>query len=368
MDYSLCLMETIGHRSSPRRTALLAVLAALAVGGCRFGRLEGRIEPPAVQGTTAVSREGRIAFHAQLCDDPPWTEGLFLISPDGSGRRMLAKGVAAAVAWSPDGRRIAFSGSAVEDPGLSVVDIDSGNTTRLTSVSGFDGYPAWSPDGKALAFLRSYERVIVADVAEGTWKSVGAVGGRYWGLAWTPDSQWLYFTATDESTAVRYWDVIYTKSFAWRVDIATSHVEKPWSEPAAAVVPSPDGTRLAVILNQGEGVVLLLGDSEGRGLEAIDLGGFTPGCIVWSPDGSRMVVGATAPDGSTWNDQERLLVPVEGAGFLRLTENHDPDSSVSWSPDGSRIAFERSNHVVLMDLSTRQECILTEGSDPCWSP
>jgi WD40 repeat protein len=55
--------------------------------------------------------------------------------------------------WSPDGKRIAFTGY---DGGLSdlyVVDRGSGEVTRLTSDRYADLQPAWSPDGGRLAFV-----------------------------------------------------------------------------------------------------------------------------------------------------------------------------------------------------------------------
>jgi Tol biopolymer transport system component len=55
--------------------------------------------------------------------------------------------------WSPDGRRVAFTGY---DGGLSdlfVIDRETGELTRLTSDRYADLQPAWSPDGRRLAFV-----------------------------------------------------------------------------------------------------------------------------------------------------------------------------------------------------------------------
>ena len=59
------------------------------------------------------------------------------------------------VAWSPDGKRLAFLSDA-ESVGqfeLYVADIDTGAARKLTSLTGFLSDPRWSPDGKTLGIL-----------------------------------------------------------------------------------------------------------------------------------------------------------------------------------------------------------------------
>ena len=82
---------------------------------------------------------------------------LMLINPDGSGRKQLRVDASAAD-WSPDGQRVAFTGSGSLQ-GIQVMDQDGSNVTSLRvacgSECGDDRGPRWSPDGQLLAFTRS---------------------------------------------------------------------------------------------------------------------------------------------------------------------------------------------------------------------
>jgi Tol biopolymer transport system component len=77
---------------------------------------------------------------------------------DGTGLKVLAPGNEPA--WSPDGRRIAFTRTRctadICGADLYVMAADGSGVQRLTNVSPFDGAsaPAWSPDGTRIAYVR----------------------------------------------------------------------------------------------------------------------------------------------------------------------------------------------------------------------
>jgi Tol biopolymer transport system component len=103
----------------------------------------------------------RLTFDDGYDGEPSWSpdgrrivyskdDGLFLVNPDGTGRRRLTRdGYQQGPVWSPDGRSVLY------DTFLDVfaVDVETGRVRRLTRNPGPDRSAAWSPDGKRIVFL-----------------------------------------------------------------------------------------------------------------------------------------------------------------------------------------------------------------------
>jgi Tol biopolymer transport system component len=110
----------------------------------------------------AWSRDGRLAFIGA----PGEEQRAHLVLVDVDARRVdvmrwrLGGGAGSGeVAWSPDGRKIAYAATiGDEDPSaIYVVDADGSGRRRLTPSRPryYDQSPVWSPDGKSLLFVRT---------------------------------------------------------------------------------------------------------------------------------------------------------------------------------------------------------------------
>ena len=120
----------------------------------------------------------KIAFiHADDtdADGNPVNEQVWVMQSNGTGAHALTS---AAVPhdqvpdWSPDGRRIAFSGGPFGSEGIWVMNADGSHQVQLTGcaasdpqpcATGDDFGPTWSPNGQKIAFIRDFQPLGVPD-------------------------------------------------------------------------------------------------------------------------------------------------------------------------------------------------------------
>jgi Tol biopolymer transport system component len=107
--------------------------------------------------TAYPGRNGAILYIRDLGGNAPKGGHIFVSAADGSGLHDLTPAGITDVrsaAWSPDGRRIAFSGSgpARLTPAVFVMNADGGGLRQVTRGHLAESSPTWSPDGKNVAF------------------------------------------------------------------------------------------------------------------------------------------------------------------------------------------------------------------------
>jgi len=132
-------MPNLFGRAAHPRTALAALIALFLVSAYADAK-PGYLRAPDIHGD-------RIVFTAE---GDLWTAGT-----DGRDVRRITShvGEESAAKFSPDGTRIAFTGSYDGDPDLYVMPSTGGEPLRLTWHPGFDYCVGWSPDGASLYFL-----------------------------------------------------------------------------------------------------------------------------------------------------------------------------------------------------------------------
>jgi Tol biopolymer transport system component len=269
--------------------ARLGLVAALALMGVSCGTSHTGVE----NGYIAANWQGR---------------GIFLVDPDTAKRHLIEHTESAtALAWSPDGRAIAF-----ELPGRVLgVDVytirSDGSDLHLAAKNAYG--PAWSPDGKRLLIAR--------DVCTSYLDACGFNDSRVDLYTVRPDGGGLRHLAREP-------DGVFSP--AW----------------------SPDGTRIAFLGND-DGLYLI--DANGRNRRRLN--GRYGSRLSWSPDGSQLAFEIRA-DAPNWGDIG--VVDVESGKRRNLTHRPGDDSGPAWSPDGKKIAF-------LADLS----CVWTGKCNPDWT-
>lgn len=218
---------------------------------------------------------------------------LYVINADGTHLRRLARcgdcNYWSQVAWSPDGGRIVFSG----EDGLNLAGVSTGAQLRLTR-SRLDVDPAWSPDGSTIVFGRGNTLYSIKP-ARSAAIELATVGGAVDHPAWAPTGTRIVFDGPDRIYAV-----------------------------------DPDGSNLE----------LLRGGSRGSG----------PGTPSWSPDASRIVFFNTPGSPGRFTAEVWVMKP-DGNHARRLYHARCCVSSwypPRWSPDGKSIAFAVDDGVLVM--------------------
>jgi dipeptidyl aminopeptidase/acylaminoacyl peptidase len=137
---------------------------------------------------------------------------LELVLPPGSPPSHLA--------WSPDGRQIAFARVPAPQSGrfdsvtVQVVDVATGAIRPLTGVERFENNPVWSPDGRSILYVYPREgrgdlgwmtEIHIAPATGGPGRSVTrALDRQVFEAEWMPDGRSILVAANDR-TSVGLW-------------------------------------------------------------------------------------------------------------------------------------------------------------------
>jgi dipeptidyl aminopeptidase/acylaminoacyl peptidase len=286
----------------------------------------------------AIVRDGQIA----------------LVPADGGSSALLTTtaGGKSAVDWSPDGRAIAF----VSQGSIWTVSAAGGAPLRLTDSrpgegdprSAADRQPSWSPDGKWILFesgRRGNGDLFVVSADGRVERALTTAAADEGNAAWSPDGKRVayverspaYFSGRllvldlDQGT-------VEPKGEARAIHVARDDRGGGWS--IGRPVWSPDGSQLAVVLQDAGWDHVYLVPAAGGAPTAITAGEFEDGAPVFSPDGRTLAIPSNR---ANLEEQHIWLAPVSGGSARRLAAPVvGVESSPQWSPDGARVYFTRS--------------------------
>ena len=334
---------------------------------------------------------------------------LWLLPIGGGSARALSDAAAdtaddADPSFSPDGRRVVFSGERAGRRGLWLLDLATRRVSlvyELPDAYSFAGEGAWSPDGRRIAFTRSSppdsagaERtthLALLDVATGAVRRVGITdldGAQPGGATWSPDGRRIAFIAHARE-GTRLWTVDANGGRAAPLSPVALH--------ATAGAFAPDGRRIAYLASDSTGGTRVwvqeLASSTARPISS-DLA-VAPTRVRWTRDGRSIVFSAAgtlrrvAPDGGA-----SVEIPFEARlGFAvtrsELAPVRFPAPGVSTpargfmglalSPDGGRIAMLALGKLWIIPIDGEPRAIVDvphtarhlawspDGSEVAWS-
>jgi Tol biopolymer transport system component/tRNA A-37 threonylcarbamoyl transferase component Bud32 len=336
-------------------------LSLLRIGSATRVRLTN---DPGVEEWPAWSPDGaRIAF--VRC--APGRCGIFTLPAGGGAERKLRElreDGYNGLAWSPDGRSIAYAerSSPAEPYSLFLLSTDTLVTRRLTTPPTGIGELrfAFSPDGGRLAVIRLGDAIGVYLVSTATGTATPLLSGQHeWfgSVAWSADGRFLILSANQQG--VRH---------LWKLPVAGGALEQLAVAGEDAYFPSVStrGDRLAFVRELRDWSL---------SKRVLNVPGEAPASIPFASSPRIDLDPAFSPDGgklafvSESGGTRELWVSSAAGGELRqLTSLRGPEAGKpSWSPDGRFLAFHGSGINVIPAGGGPLRKVSDDGEMPSWS-
>jgi tol-pal system beta propeller repeat protein TolB len=271
--------------------------------------------------------------------DQSWR--IYVMNADGSGAAALSpEGLGdTAPIWSPDGQKIAFVSQRDGNREVYIMDANCAslpagcgqNAVNVTRHPADDWTPAWSPDGKRLAF---------SSIREGNWEIFVLDTTCFASPESCPDSA-VQLTTNGSGNLGPVWSldgsrIAYSSKAPGNWDIYTmtpggADVRQLTTDPGNDLSPawSPDGTRLAFESNRDGNVEIYVVGADGGAAQNISnfplANDHGP---TWSPDGQLLVFYSNRE--GNW---DIFSTTLDGQTVVNLTQTPTRDEQTpSWRP------------------------------------
>ena len=280
------------------------------------------------------------------------------------------------VSFSADGRKMAYSALLRRESLLSVrlqtnsTEADGAPAPLIQNTNARNHYPAFSPDGKRIAFSSC---------------NVGGTGCDIW-LADADGSHQIQLTTHESAELMPSWfpdmeQVAYISNrtghwMLWAINLNTKREKMllDLTESLEYARLSPDGKQVVFNFKRGGAINVWTASLAGGEPKQLTFDKELMGFPLWSPDGKYIAFQMMRGD-----DTHIMVMPSEGGTPTQLTFDKGQSWTYGWSPDGDKILFAGFRdglwNVWWVSRSTKEQRRLTDYKKlnsfvryPSWSP
>lgn len=225
---------------------------------------------------------------------------------------------------------------------IFIMDWDGANAERITNHKSISLSPAWSPDGKRIAYtsyvVRTKTKMRNADmfmynVVSGKRELISFRQGLNSGACFAPDNKTLYLTIS-QSGAPDLYKMTFDGTLQGKITNGPNGAMNV--EPAV----SADGKKIAFSSDRSGRPMIYTMNADGSDVKRITFAGVYNSTPSWSPDGKKI-----AFSGQSEDHFDIFVMNADGTNMIRLTSakksngkwstNEDP----SFSPDGRFVMY-----------------------------
>jgi TolB protein len=220
------------------------------------------------------------------------------------------------LAWSPDGSLIAVTRSVLEGNGeLVLVSTETGEIVRTMPIdTGLHPQDvAWSPDGRSLAFSDTYQRLHMIDVDGSNLRSIPTDDSRALGIEFSPSGTEIAFIGDKGDLRV--------------VSLASAETRLLVTDRGIRYSPawSPDGARIAYATNGPEGMSINVVDADGSNETMLVDDSVYAVNPSWSPDGNWISFERISDE-----RKDLFAVSVSDGSLRQLTDTASGEVGSDW--------------------------------------
>ncbi|MBI1391297.1 MAG: prolyl oligopeptidase family serine peptidase [Alphaproteobacteria bacterium] len=306
-----------------------------------------------------MSPDGRRVAYVRRWNDvmtDKTRSNIWIVDSDGANHRPVASGRVdyGSPRWSPDGSRLAYVSSEEGSPQIYVRWMDTGDTALVTNLTAAPRDLAWSPDGRSIAFVMDVpltSKPLVKTKLEkpenAEWnepfKVIEAARFRQDGEGFYDPRRAHIFIAPADGGAPRQLtsgDFNHDGPISWTPDgaeiVFASNRHENWE------LETIESDLFSVAIN---GALKQLTDEPGA-----------ESAPVVSPDGTRIAFLKTPNRPLAYQLNRLMTMPVDGGSATRLSADFNRDvEAPRWAADGSGIYFayddRGARHAGFMTLS-----------------